>query len=58
MRNVYGTYQNVNRFSEMISVKVFRTDPYIYIYLVALGNSYEFFFSVSLICGSQEPDSL
>ena len=32
MRNVYGTYQNVNRFSEMISVKVFRTDPYIYIY--------------------------
>jgi hypothetical protein len=30
MRNVYGTYQNVNRVSETFSVKIFRADPYIY----------------------------
>ena len=51
MRNVYGTYQNVNRFSDMISVKVFRTDPYIshisyintyHISLQMVPNEYEF----------------
>ena len=29
MRNVYGTYQNVNRVSETFFVKVSRADPYI-----------------------------
>ena len=27
MQNVYGTYQNVNRVSETLFVKVFWTDP-------------------------------
>ena len=33
MRNVYGTYQNVNRVSDTFFVKVNGTDPYIYIYI-------------------------
>ena len=34
MRNVYGTYQNVNRMCDTFFVKVFDADPYIYIYIV------------------------
>ena len=31
VRNVYGTYQNVNRVCVAFFVKVFGTDPYIHI---------------------------
>ena len=47
MRNVYGTYQNVNRVSDRVFVKVSRANPYIYIYIYI----YIIFLLLEVLCG-------